>query len=792
MDDFVNIKDLFTLFLHKWYWFVISVILSLTVALTYIVITPPTYTRSASFLIKNNNNTKRPSLSSMEPLADIGLFNQTTDAQSEIHQLKSPQLMESVVNRLKLNYNYNIKYKGVRNVDLYNNTPVIVCLDTILNKAIISFEIILLKSDSISLVNFNINDQNVDYHTKGKLTSPVITPYGIITVDTTAIYSPSSVGKTIIFSKENPHLLAKSLIERLSAIIPEKDVPVIELSYVDVSAQRAEDILNSLLSIYNENWIKDKNQITSSTSQFIDYRLDIIENELGVVDKDISTFKSENLLPDVKAVSSIYLAQSESNTSKLIILQNQLSMAQYIQNYIQDAGYKNELIPANTGIDNNAIENQIDKYNTILLQKNNLITNSSEQNPVVADMIKSLNSIKEVIVRSIDDYISTLNIQLKNIRQEEKVTNSKIASNPNQAKYLLSVERQQKVKESLYLFLLQKREENELSQTFTAYNTKVINLPDGDIDPTAPRRKIIMLAALIVGLIIPALLLFMIDNLDTLVRGRKDLSVLSVPFVGEIPIIGRKKRLFHLSKSVKNSSEQRVNIVVSARSRNIINEAFRNVRNNIDFMRPKEDNGTVIMSTSLFAGSGKTFITSNIALGMALKGSRTILLDVDLRKATLSRLIDSPKQGLSDYLAGKVSSVESIITKSKHDPCLDILPAGKMPPNPSELILGHRFTELIADLRTKYDYIFLDCPPVEIVSETAIIGGLCNMTLFIIRVGMLDKRILPEIEQIYKNGHYKSMGIILNDVDFSTGKYGYGKYGYGKYGYGNNSDNDIE
>lgn len=794
---FISVKDLWNIVLHNWYWFVVSVVVALSIAITYIVITPPIYTRTASIMIKSDGSSGQGSKMGADPLIELGLINPNTDIKSEIYVLKSPSLMESVVRRLKLDYNYSIKYKSVRNVDLYNDTPVLVELDSALTDKAINFSIELLPSNQVKLSNFVLNGTPSEATITGSILDTLQTPYGKVILKPTVIYTQSSDGRTINFSKLNPTSVANAYSNALAITYNDKDAPILWLSLVDGNTQRAEDILNTLISVYNENWIKDRNRITGSTSSFIGERLAIIENELGGVDQDISSYKSENLLPNVEAVGGIYLAQSTENANKHMELQNQLSMARYIRTYMNDATSKNQLIPANTGIESANIEGQIERYNTLLLQKNNLLSNSSEQNPVIADMIKNLSAMKELILRSIDDYISVLTIRIDNIVREEKSTNKKLASNPSQAKHLLSIERQQKVKEALYLFLLQKREENALTQTFSAYNTKVINAPSGSMAPTAPRKNSILLAALVVGLLLPALILIVIESLDTLVRSRNDLDGLSVPFVGEIPMMKRIKRRFWQRKANKETETERVKIVVAAQNRDIINEAFRNVRNNIDFMRPQTDGGSVIMTTSLFTGSGKTFISSNIALSMALKGAKTIIIDVDLRKATISKLVNSPKRGLSDYLAGKVGAIEQVIVKSEQNPNFDVLPAGKIPPNPSELILNDRFGALIEDLRSKYDYIFLDCPPVEIVSETAIIGGVCDMTLFIVRIGIFDKRMLPAVEDIYKRGQFKNMGLILNDVDYSAsrygyGKYGYGKYGYGEYGYGTDSDDVAE
>lgn len=320
----------------------------------------------------------------------------------------------------------------------------------------------------------------------------------------------------------------------LIAELGNEDATIINLSINDTSIRKAEDILNTLIEVYNENWIRDKNQIAVSTSQFISDRLGVIESELGHVDENISSYKSEHLLPDVQAASSLYMAQSAENKKELSMLNNQLSTAQYIRREL-NTKQLNQTLPANSGIVSANIETQISEYNNLVLDRNRLIANSSEKNPLVKNMASSLQSMQRTIIQSVDNLIVSLNTQIRSLRTQEEATTNRLASNPNQAKYLLSVERQQKVKEELYLYLLQKREENELSQAFTAYNTRLITAPRGSMFPTAPRKMNILLVAFAVGLLVPAVGIFMKENMNTKVRGRKDLENLSIPFIGEIP-----------------------------------------------------------------------------------------------------------------------------------------------------------------------------------------------------------------------------------------------------------------
>ena len=280
--------------------------------------------------------------------------------------------------------------------------------------------------------------------------------------------------------------------QNLTVSLSDEKATVINLSYVDVCIQRAEDLLNTLISVYNENWVKDKNQIAVSTSMFINDRLGVIEGELGNVDENISSFKSEHLLPDVQAASNLYMTQSSETSSKILALNTQLSMARYIRGYLTSSNGQNQLLPANSGLESANIEKQISDYNAMQLQRNSLVANSSEQNPLVQDLDQSLKALRGAVVISIDNLITSLNTQIRSLQQNEKETTGKIAASPDQAKYLLSVERQQKVKEALYLFLLQKREENELSQAFTAYNTRIITPPTGKLEPTAPIKRNIL------------------------------------------------------------------------------------------------------------------------------------------------------------------------------------------------------------------------------------------------------------------------------------------------------------
>ena len=342
------------------------------------------------------------------------------------------------------------------------------------------------------------------------------------------------------------------------------------------------------------------------------------------------------------------------------------------------------------------------------------------------------------------------------------------------------MERQQKVKEELYLYLLQKREENELSQAFTAYNTRVITAPRGSMFPTAPRKMNILLVAFAIGLLVPAVIIFMKENMNTKVRGRKDLEDLSIPFIGEIPQYFSKERKQGFKR--KKQSYMKT-IVVKEGSRDIINEAFRVLRSNMDFMAGKDKGQNVFVLTSFNPGSGKSFLTMNIAMSFAIKKKRILVIDGDLRHGSVSSYVDSPRIGLSDYLGNRVENWKEIIVADKKYDNLHILPIGTVPPNPTELLEDGKLATLIGALRGEYDYIFIDCPPIDIVADAQIIEKLADRTIFVVRSGLLDRGMLPELENIYQEKRFRNLSVILNGTESAGGRYSY-RYGYRGYRYG--------
>ena len=771
-NSYITLKDLWEVFVDNIWIFLGSVIICVAVAVGYIIITPPTYQRTASILIKSDAQ-GQSSLGAAQAFESMGLVQSNTDINNEIHILATPLLITEVVERLALNYSYGVKHKNVRWVDLYNGAPFVVTVDSTLLNADISFNLTTDGKESYTIIDLMVNDVEFDDDIQGKFGKPLKCGDGSIILER-GVYIPENIlDNSYSFSKNSIDMTVKNYSKILFIKLRSEDASIIDMSITLESKQKADDILNTLISVYNEYWIKDKNLITLSTTNFINGRLGIIEQELGSVDENISTFKSKNLLPDMGTVAGINLQSSSEILKKQIELNNQLSMAKYILQYIESPITNDQLLPANAGIESASLNTQIEGYNELLLKKNTLLANSSINNPIVSDMIRDLSNLKQGLILSVDDLINTLNLQIQNAQQEDLVTRKKISNNPTQELYLLSSGREQKIKEELYLFLLQKREENQLSQAFTAYNTKVLSLSNGSNFPIAPQKYVILLFGFVIGLILPLIFLILKSSLDTLIKSKQDLDGLNIPFIGSIPHVATNK-----GKKSKTSHTEVA--VVSGDNRDILNESFRVVRTNLDFITVgKSDESQVIQLISMHPGSGKSFISINLGLSMALKDVKVLLIDTDIRKATLSSYLNAPKTGISEYLSGQNSNIDELIFKSKLHENLDVLPVGKIPPNPSELLLKVQFEELIAEMKTRYDYIFLDCPPVDIVPDAAIIGKFCDTSIFVVRAGLFDKRLLPDLKALYESKKYNTMCLLLNDVRYSgKGYYGYQTYGY--------------
>lgn len=786
-ESMLSVQDLLYLYRQKWYWFLISVVVFLCLGVLYLAKTVPMYTRTAELLIKED---RKGASSAADQLSDLGFLQPKSNIDNEMQTLKSPSLMEEVIKRLKLNDSYSIK-NGLRRADLYKQVPVAL---TPLSDSIKPFicDFVLandMKSVSLSNFEFSVNGEPMkpDFTAVVGVGDTVLTPVGAIAVSVSPWQGDGLTGRNIRFSHVLPEDISQSYAGGVRTELGAEKGTIIDISYSAPSIQKAEDVINTLIQVYNDRWVLDKNQMAVSTSRFIGERLGVIEGELGNVDADISSYKSQNLLPDVQAASRLYMEQSEETRRELNEVNSQLQVAGYIRDEL--AGERiDQTLPTTSTLQSPDLNQQIGLYNQLVLERNRLIDASSESNPLVEDRTRALHTMRSNIISTVDNLIAALNARVGSLRSQQSVATGQLAANPNQAKYLLSVERQQKVKEQLYLYLLQKREENELGQAFTSYNTRLITPPIGKKTPTSPNRRNVMLVLFVIGLILPAGALYLRQLLDTKVRSRRDLEALSVPYVGEIPSATPKThRLSCLRKNKNVSTEDR--ILVQSGNSDIINEAFRVVRSNLEFVGGyKNDNvARTIMVTSAVPGSGKTFVSMNLGVAEALKGKRTIVVDLDMRRASLSRYVGSPRVGISSVLIGKASLSEAVVNDVDGNESISVLPVGAIPPNPSELMYTDKFSKLMEKLKSDYDCVILDCPPAEVVADAKILSTYADITIWVVRAGLYEKSLLHLLQRYYDENRYRSLCLLLNDTD-PTHTSSYQRYGYASYynSYNNN------
>ena len=571
---------------------------------------------------------------------------------------------------------------------------------------------------------------------------------------------------------------AVGIQSRLKAENAETKSTMIDLTYRDYSTAEAERVLTLILQVYNDKWIENKRQATINTSHFIDSRLKLLEHDLGIVDDSIAHFKSRYGITDLEHVSNLYLQQQSSSDAEILRLTNQKAMAEYIQSLLANKSSEPQLLLVNSGINNSALEAQISLYNSLLMQLQSHLNYTSSQNPLILNQEEELNNLRKRILANIKNHIHIIDIQLSSLTDYYEEATSKVESNPSQAKHLATIERERKVKESLYMFLLQKKEENEISITYNPSNIQLIEPPHGSGKPTSPKRSQVLLAAILIGLLAPVTIIFLRASFDESVRDRYDIERNSdIPFLGEVPYEGREHSLesllmrFGIGRKAKSGG-----IVVGPDILNASNESFRVLRNNMDSIvaeKSFDNRCKVYLLKSTEIEVGKTFVGMNLALIKAIGGQRVLFIDGDLRQASASRLWRTPLLGLTDYLSGEESDYLKLLWHPEDYPMLDVLPAGALPTNPTELLQGSLFSQLLNTLRQQYDSIFIDSPTAGILADADIMEHHVDCTLLIIRAGRFNRHRLNELSPIQIiNGTAKPQYIILNGVSVNV-RYGY-------------------
>lgn len=761
-DQGLNIVDLFMYLASQWKWFLLSILICGGIAWYNYARAPLVYFRSATVIIKDPSN--KASTSGLDRFDN---FINKVNVANEILQFRSKKLMREVVQRVHADVSYQIK-DGLRSNELYNESPVLVSLPDALPEQSFSFTMTLKDAKTVTLSDFSGIEAKPSYEVALNDTVAIIEGMNVVVTATNYLRdswlnTPIRVQKLPVESMVNYYKNALGIQQE------EEEASILTLALKDSSPARAEDVLNTLITVYNEEAIKEKNQVAVNTANFINERLIIIERELGNVESNLESFKQRNQIVDIASSAGMYMTESQKYNADAMELETQLRLANFIKDYLTDPSKETDLIPSNTGISDMNIENQISLYNAAKLKRDHLIDDSSVNNPVVQELNNSLRAMKQSIIRAVDNMIVSLNVKRNDAQNREMRAQDRVTAIPTKERQMLSIERQQKIKEALYLFLLNKREENALSQAMADNNARVIDGAEGSNAPISPNRNRILLLGLLVGIALPGAVCLAILFMDTRVHGRKDIEgVTSVPYLGEIP----------LDKEAMKDHRRKV-MAVKEQGDDIVSEAFRILRTNMAFLSKKDKPAQVITFTSFNIGAGKTFIARNLSMSLVYLKKRVVMVDLDIRKGTLSRHFGHYHVGVTNYLSDNTVKVDNII---QHQEGFDLIPAGILAPNPAELLMDNRLDELMDELRARYDYIIVDNVPVGLIADATIANRIADLTIFVVRAGKLDRRQLPDIEKLYQEKKLKNMALVLNGANPERHGYGY-SYGYG-YGYG--------
>ena len=770
----ISLREILDIFVYNWKWFVLSVIACLALSRLYLATQPRIYQRQAVMLVKDDNGTGRSRGSSIDPSALMALNGvmSGSSVKNEVYILRSHQLLMEVAKQLNLDVLYEHE-KSLRNAPLYEAKPFDVRFVEEDSMKLSDFSVTILGNEKVRIYNMRVQGdgpvEETDFDKVVKFGQSVESPAGTFTLIPSPKYVKDFIDENVIVTHIDLNRAANMIAAGLTTGEVDKMSTLVQIVYTDTNIQRAEDVLNELLEAYKRSIIADKNQLAQSTADFIDDRIKLISSELSEVEGDLASFKQRNNLVDISANAQAFLQQSSTARQRTVQLQAQQSTIKYLQDHIRNQSAGNALIPTLGGLTDAGIQSQIASYNQLMLERNKLAQTAGEGAASIREMDTNLRQMKQAILASMQGYAESVDLQTRQALSEERELQGMIAGVPQKEKQVIDISRQQAIKETLYTYLLNKREETALQLAIQEANIRVIEKPFGSQLPISPRSGMIMLVALVIGFVLPFGIFYAMSLLDVGVRGRRDIEqYTTIPIIGEIPHISG----FDESK-----------IVVNEKSNDSVSEAFRLLRFNLNFMAK---DARVIMFTSTLPSEGKTFISRNFGQTLSLAGFKVVLIDTDIRKRTQSALYHATSaEGLTSYLNGSVTDIRELIIPGKDDYHVDVLPAGVRPPNPAELLMSKRLDQLIEELRKQYDYIIVDNVPAQVVADAGIVNRIADLTIYVVRDRKIDRRFLPDLERLHQEQKFNNMTVLLNDSKMDKKVYGYGYgYGYGYYGYG--------
>ena len=770
-EEQVNIQELIFRSLIHWPWFVVSIIICIACAWGYLRLTTPIYNISATVLIKDEKKGGGASMSSdLEKMGLEGFVSSSSNVDNEIEVLRSKSLAREVVNNLGLFVTY-MDEDEFPSKELYHTSPVLVSLthqeaDKLPGRMEINM---ILQPTGALGVQITVGEK--EYRKQfDKLPAVFPTDEGTVAFfannDTLSAVCPENITKErhITAFINRPFSVLKEYVNSLSIAPTSKTTSVVVISLENTNTRRGRDYINKLLEMYNINANNDKNEVAQKTAEFIDERIGIISKELGSTEQDLENFKRSAGITDLSSEAQIALTGNAEYEKKRVENQTQINLVMDLQRYMKGNEY--EVLPSNIGLQDAASAGAIDRYNQMLVERKRLLRTSTENNPTIINLDTSIRAMRTNVQATLDATLKGLQITKEDLAREASRYSRRINDAPTQERQFVSIARQQEIKSGLYLMLLQKREENAITLAATANNAKIIDEALADDNPISPKKTIVYLAALVLGVGLPVGVIYLIGLTKFKIEGRADVEKLtSLPVVGDIPL----------------ADEKTGSIAVFENQNNLMSETFRNVRTNLQFML--ENGKNVILVTSTISGEGKSFISANLAISLSLLGKKVVIVGLDIRKPGLNKVFNIPKKehGITQYLTNTTANLMDFVQPSDINKNLFILPGGTVPPNPTELLARGGLEKAIETLKANFDYVILDTAPVGMVTDTLLIGRVADLSVYVCRADYTHKAEFTLINELAENNKLPNLCIAVNGLDLNSRKYGY-YYGYGKYG----------
>ena len=770
-EEQVNIQELLFRYLIHWPWFVVSIIICIACAWGYLRLTTPIYNISATVLIKDEKKGGGASMSSdLEKMGLEGFVSSSSNVDNEIEVLRSKSLAREVVNNLGLFVTY-MDEDEFPSKELYHTSPVLVSLthqeaDKLPGRMEINM---ILQPTGVLGVQITVGEK--EYRKQfDKLPAVFPTDEGTIAFfannDTLSAVCPENITKErhITAFINRPFSVLKEYVSSLSIAPTSKTTSVVVISLENTNTRRGRDYINKLLEMYNINANNDKNEVAQKTAEFIDERIGIISKELGSTEQDLENFKRSAGITDLSSEAQIALTGNAEYEKKRVENQTQINLVMDLQRYMKGNEY--EVLPSNIGLQDAASAGAIDRYNQMLVERKRLLRTSTENNPTIINLDTSIRAMRTNVQATLDATLKGLQITKEDLAREASRYSRRINVAPTQERQFVSIARQQEIKSGLYLMLLQKREENAITLAATANNAKIIDEALADDNPISPKKMLVYLAALVLGVGLPVGVIYLIGLTKFKIEGRADVEKLtSLPVVGDIPL----------------ADEKTGSIAVFENQNNLMSETFRNVRTNLQFML--ENGKNVILVTSTISGEGKSFISANLAISLSLLGKKVVIVGLDIRKPGLNKVFNIPKKehGITQYLTNTTANLMDFVQPSDINKNLFILPGGTVPPNPTELLARGGLEKAIETLKANFDYVILDTAPVGMVTDTLLIGRVADLSVYVCRADYTHKAEFTLINELAENNKLPNLCIAVNGLDLNSRKYGY-YYGYGKYG----------